>query len=125
MNEKDLVELWNDKRRQLIHAQLQSVIALSVLTVLAVMGYFSSVSTNVVLFALLFLVTVGVLGLINQFAVIREAKSLVEDLQREANLSAIGKTISGSGRYLGLTQALMVIFSLGLLVVFVLVAFSL
>jgi hypothetical protein len=41
MNEKDLVDTWNDMRKQIIQAQFQSVIALSVVTVLSVMGYFS------------------------------------------------------------------------------------
>ena len=40
MTEKDLVELWNDKRRQIISAQMPSVIALAVITVMAMMGYF-------------------------------------------------------------------------------------
>jgi len=45
MSEQDLVELWNDKRRQIISAQLPSVIALSVITVTALMGYFDGAYT--------------------------------------------------------------------------------
>ncbi|MDA2980187.1 MAG: hypothetical protein O2828_00225 [Actinomycetota bacterium] len=125
MNEKDLVETWNDMRKQIIQAQFQSVIALSVVTVLSVMGYFSGVSTTVALFALAFLVTVGSLGVLNQFAIIREAKALVEDLKGHSAQGAMGKTISGSGSYLTLTQGLMVVFSIALVVLFALVALSL
>jgi hypothetical protein len=125
MNEKDLVETWNDMRKQIIQAQFQSVIALSVVTVLSVMGYFSSVSDTVALLALAFLVTVGSLGVLNQFAIIREAKALVEDLKGHSSQGAMGKTISGSGSYLTLTQGLMVVFSIALVVLFALVAFSL
>lgn len=125
MNEKDLVETWNDMRKQIIQAQFQSVIALSVVTVLSVMGYFSSVSTTVALLALAFLVTVGSLGVLNQFAIIREAKALVEDLKGHSAQGAMGRTISGSGSYLTLTQGLMAVFSIALVVLFALVALSL
>jgi hypothetical protein len=125
MNEKDLVETWNDMRKQIIQAQFQSVIALSVVTVLSVMGYFSDVSTTVALLALAFLVTVGSLGVLNQFAIIREAKALVEDLKGHSAQGAMGKTISGSGSYLTLTQGLMAVFSIALVVLFALVALSL
>lgn len=125
MNEKDLVDTWNDMRKQIIQAQLQSVIALSVVTVLSVMGYFSGVSTTVALLALAFLVTVGYLGVLNQFAIIREAKALVEDLKGHSAQGAMGKTISGSGSYLTLTQGLMAVFSIALVVLFALVALSL
>ena len=125
MNEKDLVETWNDMRKQIIQAQFQSVIALSVVTVLSVMGYFSGVSTAVALLALAFLVTVGSLGVLNQFAIIREAKALVEDLKGHSAQGAMGRTISGSGSYLTLTQGLMAVFSIALIVLFALVALSL
>jgi hypothetical protein len=125
MNEKDLVETWNDMRKQIIQAQFQSVIALSVVTVLSVMGYFSGVSTTVALLALVFLVTVGSLGVLNQFAIIREAKALVEDLKGHSAQGAMGQTISGSGSYLNLTQGLMAVFSIALVVLFALVALSL
>lgn len=125
MNEKDLVETWNDMRKQVIQAQFQSVIALSVVTVLSVMGYFSGVSATVALLALAFLVTVGSLGVLNQFAIIRDAKALVEDLKGHSPQSAMGKTVSDSGSYLTLTQGLMAVFSIALVVLFALVAFSL
>jgi hypothetical protein len=125
VNEENLVNLWNDKRRQLIQAQLHSVIGLSVLTVLAVMGYFSTASTTAAIFAVVFIVTVGGLGLLSQFAVIREAKSVVAELASHNTSGAVAKTIAASGRYLTLTQALMTVFSIALLVAFILVAFSL
>lgn len=124
MNQKDLVETWNDMRRQIIQAQLQSVIALSVVTVLAAMGYFSAASTIVALFALAFLVTVGSLGVLNQFAIIREAKALVDQFAAESASGPMGQTIAGSKSYLSLTQALMTVFSVGLVVLFAVVVFT-
>jgi hypothetical protein len=70
-------------------------------------------------------VTVGSLGVLNQFAINREAKALVEDLKGHSAQGAMGKTISGSGSYLTLTQGLMAVFSIALVVLFALVALSL
>jgi|TARA_B110000977_G_scaffold21173_3_gene25287 hypothetical protein len=116
MKEKDLVELWNDKRRQIISAQMPSVIALAVITVVAMMGYFDGASTYALSFAAVFLVSVGSLSVLNQFAVIREAASIVNDLKALDNLSGVARDIASSGSYLRYTQVLMGLFSLALLV---------
>ena len=120
MNEKDLVELWNDKRRQIISAQMPSVIALGVITVMAMMGYFDGEYTYAQSFAARFLVTVGSLSVLNQLAVIREAQTIVKDLEAIANPSALSKTIASSGSYLIYTRLLMVVFSAALLFALVL-----
>lgn len=121
MTEKDLVQLWNDKRTQLIRIQFHSVVALAVLVVLALMGYAESASGAAVNFALIFLVTVGALGILTQFAIIREARSVVEELGKFDNLGAIAKNISQSGSYLTLTQGLMSAFSVAVVVGFALI----
>jgi nitrate reductase NapE component len=121
MTEQDLIKLWNDKRRQLISAQMHSVITLAVFSVLAVMGYFDTASNFAKLFALLTLGTIGALGILTQFAVIRESKMLIEDLSQHDDLSAIGKSIAASAQYLVFTQVMMIIFSVALLIGFGLV----
>lgn len=121
MTEKDLVDLWNDKRRQIISAQLPSVLALGVVAVVAMMGYFDGPYTFAVSFVSLFLVTAGSLSVINQFAIIREAKSIVRDLKALSNPSGVARDIAASGAYLWYTQILMVVFSLALLVALILV----
>ena len=120
MTENELVSLWNDKRRQLVSAQMHSVITLAVITVLAVMGYFETASDYAKLFALLTLGTIGALGILTQFAIIRESKMLVEDLSKQSNLSAIGKSIAESGQYLNLTRVIMIAFSVALIIGFAL-----
>jgi hypothetical protein len=57
---------------------------------------------------------------LTQFAIIREAKSVVVELSKLKKLGAVAKTIAKSDRYLSLTQGLMVALSLALLVSFVL-----
>jgi len=46
MTENELIALWNDKRRQLISAQLHSVITLAVITVMALMGFLNLPRTS-------------------------------------------------------------------------------
>ena len=121
MSEKDLVELWNSKRSQLTAAQLHSVIALAVLAFLAVVGDLQIASMEAKLFAAVFLVTVGALGNLTQFAIIREAKSVVAELSKHENPGPVAQIIAQSGRYLSMTLALMVAFSLVIIVGFALV----
>lgn len=120
MDEKSLVELWNDKRRQIISAQMPSVIALGVITVTALMGYFDGDYNYAHAFAALFLVTVGALSVLNQLAVIREAQTIVKDLQAIDNPNGLSRSIASSGSYLIYTRVLMVVFSLALLTALVL-----
>ena len=120
MNEKELIELWNDKRRQIISAQMPSVIALAVITVMAMLGYFDSEYNYGISFAALFLVSVGALSVLNQLAVIREGQMIIKDLQAVDNPSALATRIAASGSYLVYTRALMIAFSLALLVALVL-----
>ncbi len=120
MNEKDLIELWNDKRRQIISAQMPSVIALAVITVMAMLGYFDSEYNYGISFAALFLVSVGALSILNQLAVIREGQMIIKDLQAVDNPSALATKIAASGSYLVYTRALMIAFSLALFLVLVL-----
>ena len=121
MNEKELVGLWNEKRSQLIKAQLHSVIALAVLAFLTLTGDLAAATTGEQLFAALFLVTVGALGNLTQFAIIREAQGIVAELSKLANPGPIASSIAKSGRYLSMTMTLMVLFSVGLLGSFALV----
>ena len=120
MNEKDLIELWNEKRRQIISAQMPSVVALAVITVMAMLGYFAGEYTYGKSFAALFLVSVGALSVVKQLAVIREGQMIVKDLQAVDNPSALATKIAASGSYLVYTRALMIVFSLALLFVLVL-----
>ncbi len=76
---------------------MPSVIALAVITVMAMMGYFDGEYTYAHAFASLFLVTVGSLSVLNQFAIIREAQSVVKDLQAIDNLSRVAQNIASSG----------------------------
>lgn len=121
MSEKDLVELWNSKRAQLTKAQFHSVVALAVLATLALLGDAESASMEAKIFAVLFLVSVGALSVLTQFAIIREARTVVEELSTHQNSGPVAKMIASSGQFLNLTQGLMIVLSLALLAAFLLV----
>ena len=99
---------------------MPSVIALAVITVMAMLGYFDGEYNYGISFAALFLVSVGALSVLNQLAVIREGQMIIKDLQGVDNPSALATRIAASGAYLVYTRALMIVFSLALLVVLVL-----
>ena len=99
---------------------MPSVIALAVITVMGMLGYFDSDYTYGISFAAIFLVSVGALSLVNQLAVIREGQMIIKDLQAVPNPSALATRIAASGSYLVYTRALMIAFSLALLVALVL-----
>ena len=121
MTEKELIQIWNDKRSQLTRAQLHSVIALAVLVYLTVTGDLAAATTTEKLFAAAFLVTVGSLGNLTQFAIIREAHGIVAQLANPEKLGPIAASIAKSGRYLSMTMTLMVLFSIGLIGSFALI----
>ncbi len=111
MSEKDLVDLWNNKRSQLSKSQFQSVVALAVIAALAFLGNVESATQEVKIFGLVFLVSVGALNVLTQLAVIREAQSVVIELSAIAKPGAVAATIAKSGRYLLLTGLLLVALS--------------
>jgi hypothetical protein len=121
MNEASLIEYWNELRKSIIRSQMVSVVILSVVLVLAVIGQFVEASTEIKLFAVVVLFTTGALSLINQFAVLREGAAVVKDLS--GSESATAKTIAGSASFLKLTQLVMAVSALAILVLFVVAIF--
>jgi hypothetical protein len=121
MNEASLIEYWNELRKSIIRAQMVSVVILSVVLVLAVIGQFVEASTEIKLFAVVVLFTTGALSLINQFAVLREGAAVVKDLS--GSESATAKTIAGSASFLKLTQLVMAVSALAILILFVVAIF--
>jgi len=114
MDEVTLINIWNAQRKSIAHAQLVSVIIISAVVALIATGQFATTSDEVRLAALAAVGTTGILSLISQFAIIREASMVVKDLAKAK--SNTGKIIAASGAYLQLTQVVMVVFAIGLFV---------
>ena len=103
MNEKDLLELWNTKRSQIIHAQIAPTLMLIAVFVLAAYGKFEMASDATKYLTIGVAVATGILAIISQYAAIREAESLIVDLKKIDKSSKLSKTISGSRELLSLT----------------------
>ena len=103
MDERELLELWNEKRSQVIHAQLAPSIVLLGILALASFGKFDQASSSVQYLAIAIAAASGILAIISQFAAIREAEALVRVLKAVEAPSLLGKKVSESGALLSLT----------------------
>ncbi len=121
MDEKDLLKLWNTKRTQIIMAQISPALVLIAIMVLVAQGTFASASDAAKYLAIAVAAVTGFLAIVSQYAAIREAQALVQDLGKESKSSAIAKKVSSSQQLLSLTVVAMVGFGL---VIFALVIWS-
>jgi len=94
MEEDDLLELWNTKRSQVIHAQIAPTLILIGIFVVAAFGKFETASDGAKYLAIGVAAATGILAIISQYATIREAEVLLIDLKRVENPSELSKRIS-------------------------------
>jgi hypothetical protein len=121
MDEKVLLQLWNDKRMQIIVAQIAPALVLIAVFVLAAQGTFAEASDSARFLTIAVAAITGLLAIISQVAVIREADALLLDLARVQNGTELSKKIASSKNFLTLTMVAVV--GLGLLI-FALVVWS-
>jgi hypothetical protein len=121
MDEKNLLELWNTKRTQVINAQVAPSLVLIGVFVLAAFGKFANASQATKYLTLVVVAATGILAIISQYAAIREAEALLADLNRLNSSSELTKKIAGSRSFLSL--AAVAIAGLGI-AVFALVAWT-
>ena len=115
MDEATLVNIWNAKRKSIAHSQIVSVIMIATVVALVATGQFANTTDEIRLLALTAVATTGILSLISQLAIVREASMVVKDLAKAKTNT--GKIIAASGSYLQLTQVVMVVFALALFAV--------
>ena len=121
MNEKDLLQLWNTKRTQIINAQIAPTLLLIGVFVLAAFGKFEMANDATKYLTIGVAAATGILAIISQFAAIREAEALIGDLKKIDKPSKLSKKISDSGDLLKLSALAVV--GLGI-AVFVLVVWT-
>ena len=114
MDEKGLLDLWNVKRSQVISAQMGPTLMLIAILVLAALGAFNDASDSVKYLAIGIAAATGMLAMITQYATIREAQSLVADLQTLDQPSALSVKISGSRSFLSLTALAFIVIGVGI-----------
>jgi hypothetical protein len=121
MNEKDLLELWNTKRSQIINAQIAPTLMLIAVFVLAAFGKFATATDATKYLTIGVAAATGILAIISQYAAIREADALISDLKKISKPTKLSKKIADSGELLQLSAVAVV--GLGL-AVFALVAWT-
>ena len=112
MDEATLINIWNNQRKNIAKSQLVSVIIITAVVYLISTNQFATATDEVRLVALAAVGTTGILSLISQLAIIREASMIAKDLAKAK--SNTGKIIAASTGYLQLTQVVMVVFAIGL-----------
>ncbi len=103
MEEDDLLELWNTKRSQVIHAQIAPTLMLIGVFVVAAFGKFETASDGAKYLAIGVAAATGILAIISQYATIREAEVLLIDLKRIENSSELSKRIAQSRGFLSMS----------------------
>jgi len=103
MDEKYLLSLWNEKRSQIISAQIGPTLMLIGVFVIASFDTFATASDAAKYLTLGVAAVTGILAIISQYAAIREAQALVLDLQKLNNPSSLALKVSQSGSLLNLT----------------------
>jgi aldehyde:ferredoxin oxidoreductase len=121
MEERHLLQLWNEKRSQIISAQVAPALVLIGVMVLAAQGTFADASDAARYLAIAVAGVTGFLAMISQYAAIREAEALILDLGKITNASALSKKIASSREFLSLTAIAVVLLGL---VMFALVIWS-
>lgn len=121
MDEQALLRLWNEKRTQIILAQIAPALVLIAVFVLAAQGTFAGASDAGRYLTIAVAASTGLLAVVSQFAIIREAEALLQDLDRVANPTALTRKIASSRSFLSLTAAGVIGLSL---LVFALVVWS-
>ena len=96
MEEKELVQLWNGMRSQIIRAQMAPAIVLIGVFVLAAYGKFTDAPLAAKYLALAVAAVTGILATISQYAAIREGEALLQDLKNLAKPSELAQKIADS-----------------------------
>jgi hypothetical protein len=103
MNELALLKLWNQKRTQIIQAQVAPALVLIAIMVLSALGLFEKANDGAKYLALGVAAVTGILSMITQYATIREAEVLIVDLKRIKDSSELSKKIADSRGLVSLT----------------------
>lgn len=112
MDETSLLHLWNEKRTQIVLAQLGPTAVLIAIVVLAAQGTFADAGDSARFLAVGVAAITGILAVISQYAAIREGQAVAEDLGQISDASALAKAIAGSSGYLSLMRVVVTVLSI-------------
>jgi hypothetical protein len=103
MEELALLKLWNQKRTQIIQAQVAPALVLIAIMVLSALHTFHEAPSAAKYLALGVMAATGILATISQYAAIREGEALLVDLKRVKSPSKLAEKIADSRGLLSLS----------------------
>ena len=103
MKAHDLIELWNQKRSQIIQAQVAPALVLIGIFVLAAIGAFENASDGAKYLTIGVAAATGILAIISQYAAVREGEALLIDIRAASEQNALTKKIADSRGLLSLS----------------------
>ena len=116
MNEKDLIELWNKSRNQLIIAQFAPTFLL--ITTAGIVPAVRAAGTATICSVLGILLASGILGALVEYSAAHEAQAIAKDLSSLGSNSAVSRTILKTSPWLHvakyLTPAIFILIFVGL-----------
>ena len=113
MEEKNLIQLWNDQRAARIKSQLAPTLLLSVVLALTTTGHLTKATDQTLkLFAIGLVVAGGVFSVTAMVGAVRDSAAVIASLKAMKGLSPLGKSIVKSIDMLWTTGALFVVLSL-------------
>lgn len=104
MNEKDLVDLWNKSRTQLVIAQFAPTFLL--ITTAGLVPAIREAGTFTVWAVLGILLASGILGSLVEYSAAHEAQAIARDIQALNSNSSISRTISKTSVWLHVAKYL-------------------
>ena len=114
MKAHDLIELWNQKRSQIIQAQVAPALVLIGIFVLAAIGAFENASDGAKYLTIGVAAATGILAIISQYAAVREGEALIIDIRAASEQNALTKKIADSRGLLSLSAIAIVGLGLGI-----------
>jgi len=116
MSEKDLIELWNKSRNQLIIAQFAPTFLL--ITTAGLVPAVRAAGTATIWSVLGILLASGILGALVEYSAAHEAQAIAKDISSLGSNSAISRTILKTSPWLDvakyLTPAIFILIFVGL-----------
>jgi hypothetical protein len=117
MNEKDLIELWNRSRNQLIFAQLAPTFLL--ITSAGLVNEIRSAGSMTVFAVLGILLASGILGALVEFSAAHEAQAIARDIKALGSGSHASKTIAQTAPWLHIAKFVTPVIFVGIFIALV------
>ena len=99
MDEKDLINYWNQKRSQIISSQLGATIFLSVLILGSIYKDLNTLDSKTKYLIAVIAAITGLLAISGQTFIIREGHATVVSLKKLSQMSPLAKSIAEMERY--------------------------